>query len=269
MNHRCPRLPGCPAAGPTVCCIYHHINASPFFTIRKTHYIVKLVPLLCLRWPAGGEVFINSSCPPAPTPNPGPPLSASRCSWWEDFLHKLHSTSQRANTCWRLHSESKTASRSDFLSLVGLLFCSFMHIESDPKLARKGQHGCNLCFGVSSPLLSPLPSSQLPPPRPSGHGCLLWRGGHPEPLHAQVWEHRLQSHRGGIERVRLPAWGILHADGVNALLPPVRRSGPGAQSQRPPPDGLPQEWGEHLVAEPIHVFWHPAPEFCKPHPAPR
>lgn len=32
--------------------------------------------LLCLHWPAGGEVFINFCCPPGLTPTPGPPLSA-------------------------------------------------------------------------------------------------------------------------------------------------------------------------------------------------
>lgn len=59
---------------------------SRLFHIFPSHmenlYTLDLLPLLCLHWPAGGEVFRNLSHPPVsltptPTTTPGPPLSAS------------------------------------------------------------------------------------------------------------------------------------------------------------------------------------------------
>ena len=184
--------------------------------------------LLCLHWPAGGEVFINFCCPPGLTPTPGPPLSApdekTSCTnsgawaYVADFTERVKESSQTGLPlpCW-------------------ITF-------SNPNLAQKGQDSQHVCYfglAVSSPGLSPLPSSPLPPPRLGSHGLLLWWGGNPEPLHAQVRERCLQSHRRGLKRVRLPTWGVLHADGVNALVPPVWRGRPGAEPRRLSPDRLP------------------------------
>lgn len=270
VNHPCQHLPGCPRVGTTVWCVYHHTDAYVFHIFpslmrgKVIEVIETAVFALASRWGSFHELLL----PSGPYPHPWLP---SVCSWWEDFLHKL-TPLQRVSICWRLHRESQREfpDRTSSPLLDYFFFaapCTLGLTQSWLK-GVESRHVCNLGLAVSSPGLSPLPSSPLPPPCLGSHGLLLWRGGDPRPLHAQVWEHRLQSHRGGIKRVRLPTWGILHADGVNALLPPVRHSGPRAEPQHPPPDRLPQEWGEHLVAEPIHVFWHPAPEFCQPHPAP-
>lgn len=224
-------------------------------------YILKSLRLLCLHWPAGGDVFINFCCPLGLTPTPGPPLSAPD--------ERTSCTNLPHSRGWAYVGDfTERVKESSQTHLLDYFFLQLPALWVWTRQKAESRHVYNLGSAVSSPGLSPFPSSPLPPSRLVGHGFLLWRGGDPKPLHAQVREHRLQSYCGGIERVRLPTWGILHADGVNALLPPVQHSGPGAEPQRPPPDRLPQERGEHLVAEPIHVFRHPAPEFCQPHPAP-
>lgn len=240
---------------------------------------------LASRWRSFHGLLLPSS-PHPHAPSPVPPLSVSCCPWWEDFLHKLHSTPQKENICWRFKRDGTERVKESFQG--GLPFCCWITslksgsscicvfsseymkvcVLSVNVIVTSCRHGYILCCELSSPGASTLPSSALPPPCLGRNGLLLWWGGCPKPLHAQVWEHCLQSYCGGIKCVRFPTWGLLHADWFNTLMPLLWCVRPRSEPQCQPPDRLPQEWGEHMVAEPVHVLWYPAPKFCQPHPAP-
>lgn len=216
--------------------------------MRIFYPCLKLLVVRCLGWPVGGEVFIDFNYPPAPPPCPTsvPPLSVSCCPWWENFLHKLHSSPQKENICWRFRRD-RTA-RVKESSQTGLPFCCWItSLKSGSScicvftleymgikaciivLVNSCRHGYILCSERSSPGLSTLPSSALPPPCLGCNGLLLWWGRFPKPLLAQVWEHCLQSYCGGIKRVRFPTWGLLHADRFNTLVSSLWRIRPRAE----------------------------------------
>lgn len=132
-------VPGCPGAGTTVRGIYHHTDACVchiFPSLIESLYILKSLQLLCLHWPAGGEVFKNFCCPPSLAPNPGPPLSVpdGRIS----CTNLLHSRGWAyvGNFTERVEEISQTG-----ISLpcwITFFFCSSVHFGSDPELAQKG-----------------------------------------------------------------------------------------------------------------------------------
>lgn len=114
------------------------------------------------------------------------------------------------------------------------------------------------------------------PAGPAGAGAgglipLLGPSGAAPPLHARVRERRLRPGRPCQQHVRVSPGGLLPAHGRPARqrpVPPLRRQRPPAPPQRLPAHRLPQPGGEHLVAEPVHGLWHPAPQLRQHHPAP-
>lgn len=69
------------------------------------------------------------------TPIPVPPLSVSSYPWWEEFLHKLHSTPQREKTCRRLNrgrTESGETKLSGwtFFPCFRIIFLQGLHLFS-------------------------------------------------------------------------------------------------------------------------------------------
>lgn len=74
------------------------------------------VPVVTSRWRNFHELFY----PPAPKPCPSSVCLS--CPWWKEFLHKLHSTPQRENTCWRLLQRVGTETVDKQSSKTGLIF---------------------------------------------------------------------------------------------------------------------------------------------------
>lgn len=250
---------------------------------------LELMWVWCFCWPADGEVLWTFWDPPPSHPQPSPslclphvaPHERSSCTNFiplhivRTHVGDLPQTEHRERretkpsdcflSCWitSLKSGSSCAhiSVSKYMKVRAVSVCVDVIVTSC-------RHGCILCCDISSPGLSAFLSSALPPSCLGRNGLLLRRRGRPEPLHAQVRKHRLQSHRGGIKRVRLPSWGLLHADRLDALVPLLWRAGARAEPQCQPADRLQQERGTHMVAEPVHVLWRPAPQFCQSHPPP-